>query len=794
MRALTQAALRPAALGLALLALITSCGDDGTEPRATPTTLEAVGEQAFTVSVAATPELRVRVLDQRGNGMGGVTVSFTANGGSVAPANPVTDASGIALAVWNVGKVAGEFSATASVPGLTPVGFTATVRPGPVSRIEVGPTGVQLRALGDTVRMSATPMDAHSNVVPDAEVVWSSGDETVVIVDQTGLVTAIGPGSTTVRARVGAVQQGVVVSVVLEPAQVSVSPASHHFTSIGAQHQFTVEVRDASGAVIPGAAVSWSTTDPAVVQVSSAGLATSTGVGAASIVATAGAVADTVAVTVRQVPASLSVTPDSTDLLVGDTVRLTAQVRDAAGTPIPGASIAWATDAADVASVTPDGLVTAEGAGSATITATHGTLSGSARVRVFVPPKVVDASTSSFHTCAVTDDGRAFCWGWGGAGALGTGNAENRTTPTQVAGTDRYEQITTAVYHTCALRQDGAALCWGQNFGGMLGNGGTAAVGQPVLVAGGHTFVKLETQLLHTCGLEVDGSLWCWGNNADGQLGVMPAGEECTDPDGNVFPCRKMPVRAGGEHTFIDFSVGWYHTCGVKANGETYCWGWNGLGQLGNGTAADSSTHEAQLVQGTGGYTRLALGAFHSCGVRPDGTADCWGMNANGQLGNGQAALDTCTVAGTAYPCSTRPSPISGGHTFADLAAGRFQTCGIVQGDDAYCWGANPHAVLGDGTTTQRTVPTRTLGPAFAAITIQNAGETDAVACGTTADGALYCWGSNPEGQIGDGTTTPRTQPTLVTLPPAGAAASLASQGTPVRAISPRARLDLRRP
>jgi alpha-tubulin suppressor-like RCC1 family protein len=760
-----------------ILAVPAGCGDGGTAPPVqTPTELEAVGAQSFTVTVGANQDVRVRVLDQNRSGIAGQTVTFSATGGTISLTSVVSDAQGQALANWSLGTVAGELSATATVQGLTPVTFAATVNPGPVASIQLTPTDVQFTTLGDTVRMSATPQDAHGNTVTGATVEWSTGDANVVTVDGTGLVTAVAGGSTTVRAAVGTVQQAVDATVTPQPASVTISPTAYSFTSIGAQRQFSAEVRDAGGTLLPGAQVVWTSTNTSVVQVSTAGLATSAGVGTASIIATAGSAADTAAVQVIQVAASVVITPDSTGVSAGETVQLTAQARDSVGTPISGATFTWATSDEAIASVTQQGLVEGVGEGVATIEATHAGLTGTARVSVTVPATALAASTSSYHSCAVADDGRGFCWGLGGWGALGTGTTADQHSPAAVSGTHRYDDVTTARHYSCALRQDGAALCWGFNDDGLLGTGGTAWTLEPVLVTGGHTFQKIEAQLSHTCALRTDGTLWCWGVNAHGQLGADPGGEVC-----HGTPCRKSPVQVAGGHTFVDFSVGFYHTCGVTGGGETYCWGRNSYGQLGNGSWADASTHVPELVQGSGGYTRLALGGFHSCGVRPDGSSDCWGRDDFGQLGSGRTAADSCTGG---LPCSLVPRAVSGGLSFSALSAGFLQTCGVVTGVDAYCWGSNPDNVLGDGTTTTRTVPTRTIGPAFAHISLQNLIIGNAVGCGIDADGALYCWGTNPEGQIGDGTTTNRSQPVRITLPPAEAATSAAADA-PTPAVRP---------
>ena len=213
-------------------------------------------------------------------------------------------------------------------------------------------------------------------------------------------------------------------------------------------------------------------------------------------------------------------------------------------------------------------------------------------------------------------------------------------------------------------------------------------------------------------------------------------------------PDRYVPTAVAGGLTFAALSAGDGATCGLTPTGAAYCWGFNSGGQLGDGTTTDrfSPTPVA------GGVTFAALSAGnngaggHTCGVTTSGAAYCWGHNGNGQLGDG-TTTDRLV-----------PTPVAGGVTFAALSAGGQHTCGVTPSGAAYCWGFNGAGGLGDGTTTQRLVPTLVAGGVtFAAL---SAGE--AHTCGVTQTSAAYCWGFNASGELGDGTTTSRLVPTPV--------------------------------
>ncbi len=175
-----------------------------------------------------------------------------------------------------------------------------------------------------------------------------------------------------------------------QPAQVQVAPSSATLTSIGATQQFSATVRDGQGNVMSGASVTWTSLGGTVASVSTNGLVEAVGEGTATIRATSGTVSGEATVTVQlpaPVAASVEVTPAAVTLTsAGATQALTAVVRDAQGAEIPGAAVSWSSSADGVATVSPEGVVTAVGSGSATIAATSGQVQGQAQVTVDLPP------------------------------------------------------------------------------------------------------------------------------------------------------------------------------------------------------------------------------------------------------------------------------------------------------------------------------------------------------------------------------------------------------------------------
>ena len=323
-------------------------------------------------ALGETAQLAATVLDQNGQAMQGRSVTWA----SSAPAVATVNASGLVTAV-------GVGSATITATSGSATGTASVTVTQEAASVEVTPVSVEFTALGDTVRLTATVLDANGSAVAGAVVAWSSGDSAVATVNASGLVTAVGSGATTVTAESGGATGTANVTVGQEGASVEVSPDSLEFTALGDTVRLTATVLDANGSTVAGAVVAWSSGDAAVATVDSSGLVTAIGSGATTVTAESGGATGTANVTVGQEGASVEVSPDSLEFTaLGDTVRLTATVLDANGSTVAGAVVAWSSGDAAVATVDSSGLVTAIGSGATTVTATAGDLAASAQVEV----------------------------------------------------------------------------------------------------------------------------------------------------------------------------------------------------------------------------------------------------------------------------------------------------------------------------------------------------------------------------------------------------------------------------
>jgi alpha-tubulin suppressor-like RCC1 family protein len=224
-----------------------------------------------------------------------------------------------------------------------------------------------------------------------------------------------------------------------------------------------------------------------------------------------------------------------------------------------------------------------------------------------------------------------------------------------------------------------------------------------------------------------------WGWNGYGQLG-----------NGTHNDSRVPTVPLAGVFGVVEVAAGAYHSLAVKDDGSVWAWGWNAYGQLGNGTTADAAA--PVRVPGLTGVVSVSAGLLHSLAVKGDGTVWAWGWNYFGQLGNGTNADNL------------RPVQVRGITNVVNVAAGAFHSLARDNNSLVFAWGFNDLGQLGTGTTTSANTPR--LIPDLGARAIA-AGAFHSVAL--HLDGTVRAWGWNGVGQLGDGTTVDRHRPIAVT-------------------------------
>jgi alpha-tubulin suppressor-like RCC1 family protein len=281
----------------------------------------------------------------------------------------------------------------------------------------------------------------------------------------------------------------------------------------------------------------------------------------------------------------------------------------------------------------------------------------------------------------------------------------------------------------CALLSDGTVKCWGSDGDGQLGDGGPIDMfgksATPVAVSGLTGVTTIAAGPNHFCALVAGGAIKCWGFNNTNQLGN----------GGTTDSPTPVSVTVSGAAPASQVVGAYYSTCSLVGTGVK-CWGDNTDGELGDGSLGSLNA------------TAIAAGYDHFCAIISGGTVKCWGANRDGQLGN-------ATKNGSATPVTVITSmggpPLTG---VVSLAAGAFFTCAIVNGGAVKCWGHNQHGELGNGTATtpgaDSSVPVNVMNLSGPAVSLA-AGYYDT--CAVISGGAVNCWGDNPEGQVGNGSS-----------------------------------------
>jgi len=832
------------------------------------------------IALGETRQLQAVARDAQGDPVSGVGFDWSSADESVV----TVDATGVVSAE---GNGSAEITATAVGSGVTASAALAVIQR--VEAVAVSPGTATLTTVGATEQFSATATDANSNPVENPQFVWASEDHSVATVAPDGTVTATGSGSSTITATSQDIPGHADLTVNQEIASLAFrTQPSSGVAGDAIDPAVQVEVVDASGNVVgesdiaitvslvdpqqSGAALSGSKTVNAVngvasfsgLWVGSAGAgytleASASGVsavasdpfsitpGPASDVGftaqpsggvagapidpaveihvqdafgnTVSSASDVVTIEIASGPdgASLSGTVSTPasggvatfgDLLLelaGDGYRLRASAVGLEGSlseafqisPASTSQLAFVTQPSAIEGQTPfdpavqvaildefgnvvtsaTDLVTLGIAARATllgateVNATDGVatfsdlsvdvpgegfnldasaagLTGEASADFSVDLTFEEVSVGYDHACGITATNKGYCWGDNTHGQLGETFSEERLGPLPISGGYSFAQISAGESHTCGLLQaiNPTLWCWGDNAFGQLGDGTNTDRGAPVQVSdpsgGAVTWAGVSAGARHTCAITTTGDAYCWGSNIEGQLG---------DATGSSSSSVPSPVFTAA--SFLEITAGGGHSCGITDDQSLLCWGYNGSGQIGDGTLTQRNSPvfvDDPPSAGPVDWIQVSAGGGYTCGIGAPSTSStlefCWGENGQGQVGDG-----TTTDR-------TQPAVVESPEVLTEIRAGRLHTCGISDQYELLCWGDNRSGQIGDGTTTDRTSPTRVFGT----LSFEAPGAGSNHSCTLTREDGVYCWGANELGQVGDGTNVDRLTPARV--------------------------------
>ncbi len=386
-------------------------------------------------------------------------------------------------------------------------------------------------------------------------------------------------------------------------------------------------------------------------------------------------------------------------------------------------------------------------------------------------------ASGEFTSCAALNDGTARCWGNNSFGRLGIGVMGGEyDAPQTVLNLTTVDTIHLDGSSTCAVLTDDTVSCWGANFFGQLGDGTTSSSSTPVAVPGLTGVEHLDVSQSGACAIKSDDTLWCWGSNVYYAMQQPSTTSFLNTPTQITLPFTPDLI-AGGQ----------LHFCSLATDGTTIgCWGSNRDGQL-----SGSVTEEVRIpltVQGVSG-SQITAGNVHTCAVLTTGGVSCWGGNDTNQTGagvsSGPPTPPTAVVGVTnaewveaggatgsvqAATCSRftddslscwPPMLSDPGLSLGtvDHSFGSGFGCAVLTDNTIECWGSNTQGQLGDGTTNFASTPVAVDG-------ITTADKVDAGflhTCAVLADDTARCWGHNFQGKLGDGTTNQALTPVTVT-------------------------------
>ena len=354
-------------------------------------------------------------------------------------------------------------------------------------------------------------------------------------------------------------------------------------------------------------------------------------------------------------------------------------------------------------------------------------------------------------------------------------------------------QVVSGSDHSCALTNGGVAHCWGSNAFAQLGIGERDwnPHRHPLAVQTSVRFKSLAAGAVHTCGLAIDGTTWCWGGNRAQQAGDVHT-DVVTAPTRLFTPA------------FVALAAGGYHTCGLTAAGVASCWGDDSFGQLGRRSDRSDAEfvfefghHRPEPVEGLV-FSSIAASYSATCGVTTSGSSYCWGANEELILGNlvgqkcrmaGRFEYNYDSVSFWDHACSSTPVPVPTSTSVASLTMDQNGACARLTSSEVACWGRGqpgpttiPSARVSTlwsagndvcGVTVDDTIacwvsyaPFPSSNPLGSRILI-DISSSGRHTCGLTKppESAVFCWGTNYSGELGDGTTTHRDLPVGVSWP-----------------------------
>ncbi|WP_404425983.1 fibronectin type III domain-containing protein [Nibricoccus sp. IMCC34717] len=346
-------------------------------------------------------------------------------------------------------------------------------------------------------------------------------------------------------------------------------------------------------------------------------------------------------------------------------------------------------------------------------------------------------SAGEFHCLAWMSDGTVRAWGRNNYGQLGINSTVDQSIPVTVSGLSGIVETAAGTTHSLARRNNGAVYAWGNQTVGATGSRSNSPALISAVVNGIPSAAGISAGSEYSLVLVADGSVYQFGSSYYGTAGT-----------GVTTAMRILPLQATNFIDVLDVAAGQSHAAVVRADGKVYCWGLNSSGQLGCGSIPESYIPVA--ASGLSNIRKVAAGFLHTLALDSSGAVKAWGRNYNGQLGD------------NSYTGRNTPVQVSGLTSgVVQIAAGNSISFAIKSDGTVWSWGMNNLGQLGLGDKVERKVPAQipTTGGFTSIVSVK---ATSSFALALKSDGTVWSWGNNTNGQLGNGTTTESTVPVQI--------------------------------
>lgn len=361
------------------------------------------------------------------------------------------------------------------------------------------------------------------------------------------------------------------------------------------------------------------------------------------------------------------------------------------------------------------------------------------------------------HTIGLTLDKKVYVWGWNQYGQLGIGNIISSNTAIDITeqlnlnSGEIVTDVAAGVNHSSVITSNGRLITWGHNVYGKLGDGSNVDKLSPIDITSqfslnsGETIVFTEGGYYFSGAITSLGRVFTWGQGNSGQLG-NGLNNDILIPQEITNQFALMP-----EESIVSLGLGSFHATAITSLGRVFAWGYNGTGQLGDGTTINKNV-PVDITASLGlapeeMITNLQAFNNHTGGVTSSGRILMWGENGWGQLGDG-------TYTNKSMPIDiTSNCNLTSGETVIDLSLGVMHSGALTSNNRVLMWGYNGYYQLGDGTSSYKLLPF----DITSRFTLEDGEVNVALALGgyfsksITSSGRVISWGNNNVGQLGAG-------------------------------------------